>query len=73
MARSESVDKNRVRQYLILAFVIITMSLLVVQLGLNTLDTIEQSANAEVTATPLNTRTPPPTYDPSDAEEINDA
>lgn len=47
MAKNQSKSKNRLTEVLILAFVIVSVGLLVIQLGLNVMDTLEQSKSSD--------------------------
>ncbi len=47
MAKAKSKKKERVIEVLILAFVIVSVGLLAVQIGQNVQDTLEQERNAE--------------------------
>ncbi len=61
MAKNGGKNKTRLIEIAILAFVIVSMALLVIQLSLNTLDIIDQSGGNEVTeqlATPRAPITP---------------
>lgn len=46
MAKNQSKSKKRLTEVLILAFVIVSVGLLVIQLGLNVMDTLEQSKSS---------------------------
>ncbi len=46
MAKNQSKSKDRLIEVLILAFVIVSVGLLVIQLSLNVMDTLEQSKSS---------------------------
>jgi hypothetical protein len=81
MAKNQSKNKNKLIETLILLFAVVAMGMLVVQIGINTLDTIERTSSGSdsepivTTTAPAMTLTPAaptPTYDYSDVE-LNDS
>jgi len=52
MAKGHSGNKDRLIELVILAFVIVTVSLLVVQIGTNVADILDQDGTKRVTANP---------------------
>ena len=75
MAEGQSKSKDRLIEVLVLAFVIVTVGLLVVQMGMNVVEAVDQAnrtgdpalisgANAPVlTVTPSGPVEPTPTFD----------
>ncbi|MFC1959489.1 hypothetical protein ACFLYO_02155 [Chloroflexota bacterium] len=61
MAQGKSSKKDRLNEIVVVGFVIVTMALLIVQLGLDVVDTIEQQnmGQDEVAQTVEATATPP--------------
>ncbi len=57
MAKNQSANKNRLIESLIVIFVVVSISLLAIQMGTNVMDTLDESAATEE-STPLHTPTP---------------
>ena len=59
MAKNQSTNKNRLIEGVIVIFVVVSISLLVIQMGTNVMDTLEEAENTSTEEiTPLNTPTP---------------
>jgi hypothetical protein len=70
MAKGQSKSKNRLMDFVVLGFVIITMALLVAQMGMNVANTLEAEAQtdnqvleAQATPSPVGPVMPSPTFD----------
>ena len=78
MGQDQSKSKDRLIELLIVVFVVVTMSMLVVQMGMNVADVLSATEGKEITlspvATPMDEPTPrpAPTYN-SDSSSMMDA